>query len=58
MKKPVRCLNDNLPYSSIKAAAEHYRVSASNISSQITGRIKHVSGLRFEFIKEEENNDN
>lgn len=52
-KIPVKCLNDNIIYPSMTKAAEAYYVSSGNISLVCRGLLPHISGLKFEYFKEE-----
>lgn len=49
--QPIVCLNDNLKYVSMNAAAIFYQVGAGLITQQIQGSIETVKGLRFQRVK-------
>lgn len=51
----IRCLNDNLLYESMSAAAAFYKMNAGLITQQIQGKISFAKGLRF---KKEQNGKN
>ena len=54
-RKPVRCINDGMEFSSINKAAEYYGIRRTHdISDCCYGVIGNVRGLSFEFINEDE----
>lgn len=48
--KPVRCVEDNTAFSSIKNAAEHYGISKSTLCGHLRGAQKSCCGRHFEYI--------
>jgi len=49
-RAPIRCINTNVEYESIKDASNKLGIDPRRISSQVNGRIKTTNGLRFEKI--------
>lgn len=48
--KNIMCVNDGLVFTSITQAAEHYQMSRSTISKQLTGLRPQAAGLYFMYI--------
>lgn len=49
----IFCINDNMCYSSILEASEHYGIASSSISKQIKGERLTAGGLHFVKISSE-----
>lgn len=48
---PVKCIEDDLEFMSITAAAKHYGISTSSISNTLTGSSKTAGGRHWERIQ-------
>lgn len=48
--KPVRCIEDNIEFSSVSSAAEYYGVCLSTLSGHLCGRQPRCRGKHFEYI--------
>lgn len=49
--KPIRCIEDDIIFSSITEAASHYGVAVSTLSGHLNGRQHSSAGRHFEFVK-------
>ena len=47
VKTKIKCVNDNLIFSSIREAARHYNIDNSCVAKHLKGRYDSVKGLRF-----------
>jgi len=47
IKTKIKCLNDNLIFSSIREAGRHYNIDNSCVAKHLKGRYDSVKGLRF-----------
>ena len=50
-RKPIKCLNNNIIYSSITEAAEKLGLYISSICKVLKNKYKHTSGYRFEYVR-------
>lgn len=50
--KKIMCVNDGQVFSSITQAADHYQMSRSTISKQLTGLRPQAAGLYFMYIND------
>ena len=48
--KQIRCIEDNLVFSSLGEAAEHYAVNPATLCGQLNGRQKTCRGKHFEYV--------
>jgi hypothetical protein len=51
--KAVRCLENDLEYSSQIEGAEAVGATASNFSKHMNGRLPHINGFHFEYVLDE-----